>query len=259
MSMSETYFCSDLHLGHENVKKFREGFESVEEHDETITNRIINSTTKRDTLYILGDVCFKKESMKYLKRIADHVKSVKIVLGNHDAERGHSPSVQDYIDIGCSVHGLIKYKGFWLSHAPIHPSELRGKFNIHGHTHNIMVEDLRYMNVCVEHLGEAGVIGITDLKDEGTNRKNFIREKILKDNIDVLQSAYYMIHGQIHPDMENLQELHDGLISILSEYGDSDYSIPYTISALIKQCKSNLRQDWSEYYQKYYLEYNEWG
>lgn len=39
------------------------------------------------------------------------------------------------------VYSLVKYKGFWLSHAPIHPEELRGCKNIHGHCHDAVISD----------------------------------------------------------------------------------------------------------------------
>ena len=61
------------------------------------------------------------------------------------------------------MFGLYKYKEFWLSHAPIHPCELRGKRNIHGHVHqnHVMDEhhkrDNRYINVCVENTDGAPV------------------------------------------------------------------------------------------------------
>lgn len=48
------------------------------------------------------------------------------------------------------VHGLLKYKEFWLSHAPLHPDELRGKKNVHGHVHTESVNDLNYLNVSVD-------------------------------------------------------------------------------------------------------------
>ena len=141
---------SDTHFGHANIAKFRDGFSSAEQHDEFLFNSIINSVTKRDLLWILGDVCFTMDSFKYIKEIRKSVQSLKIILGNHDNERTTCPSISDYLDIDVEVHGLVKYKGAWLSHAPIHPVELRGKFNIHGHVHYQSVEDPRYVNVCCE-------------------------------------------------------------------------------------------------------------
>lgn len=41
-------------------------------------------------------------------------------------------------------------KKFWLSHCPLHPEELRGRLNIHGHVHTNSVRDQRYINVSFE-------------------------------------------------------------------------------------------------------------
>lgn len=49
-----------------------------------------------------------------------------------------------------NLHSLVRYKGVWLSHAPLHPDELRGKYCCHGHTHNHCIDDPRYYNVCVD-------------------------------------------------------------------------------------------------------------
>ncbi len=49
------------------------------------------------------------------------------------------------------VISLTSKKGCWLSHCPIHPEELRGKFNISGHIHNHVINDPRYANVCLEN------------------------------------------------------------------------------------------------------------
>ncbi len=49
------------------------------------------------------------------------------------------------------MQSLVKYKNFWLSHAPVHPGELSGKKNLHGHTHFELMGDPRYINVCVEY------------------------------------------------------------------------------------------------------------
>tara|TARA_R110000765_G_scaffold367491_2_gene457637 strand:- start:742 stop:972 length:231 start_codon:yes stop_codon:yes gene_type:complete len=56
---------------------------------------------------------------------------------------------EDLID---NIHGLVKYKGIWLSHAPIHESELRGKFNVYGHSHTASIDDDRYLCVSCEQV-----------------------------------------------------------------------------------------------------------
>ena len=39
----------------------------------------------------------------------------------------------------------------WISHAPIHPKELRDKFlNVHGHLHQHSLNDPHYFNVNID-------------------------------------------------------------------------------------------------------------
>ena len=56
----------------------------------------------------------------------------------------------EYFD---EVHSLYKWHEFWLSHCPIHPDELRGKVNIHGHVHHATLNDKRYYNTSLENTG----------------------------------------------------------------------------------------------------------
>jgi calcineurin-like phosphoesterase family protein len=70
-----------------------------------------------------------------------------LVLGNHDIL-----TTQEYLSVFDEVQGLVKKYGMWISHAPVHPNELRGKYNVHGHVHYASIEDDRYFNVCPEVL-----------------------------------------------------------------------------------------------------------
>ena len=46
---------------------------------------------------------------------------------------------------------LYTYKGFWMSHCPIHSDEMRNRIgNIHGHTHKHSIDDERYYNVSLD-------------------------------------------------------------------------------------------------------------
>ena len=153
--MSRVYAIADPHLGHKNICKFRTQFSSVEEHDEFIVNNILATCGKRGTLYILGDAFFTEESLKYLRIMKANIGQVHLVLGNHCT---HSPASQKLIrtmlaeDLIDNIHGLVKYKGIWLSHAPIHESELRGKFNVYGHSHTASIDDDRYLCVSCEQV-----------------------------------------------------------------------------------------------------------
>lgn len=72
----------------------------------------------------------------------------RVMVNGNCTDRISMKTIVQYYD---KVYSLLKYKGMWLSHAPIHPDELRGKPNVHGHCHYHEIDDPRYLNVCVEH------------------------------------------------------------------------------------------------------------
>lgn len=149
--MSLVWFCADTHIGHKNIPKFRPMFDTMEEHDEYMLEMIHETVNyKRNILYILGDVAFTEDSLKKLSSVNTN-KNIRIILGNHDTERGIG--ISDWVNAGFTdIHGMMKYKNFWLSHAPIHDSELRGKYNVYGHCHNAVIEDPRYRCVSMEQI-----------------------------------------------------------------------------------------------------------
>lgn len=153
--MSNIYVAGDLHLGHKNICKFRTNFSTAEEHDATVLHNILSTCRKRDTLILLGDCFFTKESLNHLRHINKYVGSVKLVLGNHDTDNDErKQNIRDIVNeqLVSGVYGLLSYKGVWLSHAPIHPDELRGRNNVHGHTHAYKIKDDRYRCVSLEQI-----------------------------------------------------------------------------------------------------------
>lgn len=144
--MSKIYVISDTHFGHKNITKYRPEFKTDMEHDAYILQRIKDVVRKRDVLIMLGDIAFTRDALLKLKSI--HC-TKQLILGNHDMQfdRQH---FQELFDVFARVDALRSHKGVWLSHAPIHPDELRGKKNVHGHTHYSSIDDERYYNVCVE-------------------------------------------------------------------------------------------------------------
>lgn len=161
--MSNVYVISDLHLGHENILKFAGKYRSwantVEEHDWALISRIRSvCRSKRDVLYVLGDVAMQVGRLELLNEIP--ARKI-LVRGNHDTFQ--DGVYRKYFDsIQGIVHKRYNSQGYWFSHAPIHPVELRGRRNVHGHVHansilqrvqaNIgCLADPRYINVCVEN------------------------------------------------------------------------------------------------------------
>lgn len=147
--MSKVRFISDLHIGHNKIAEFsgpfRGGVTNVDEHDKWIVDQWNSVVSKQDVVIVLGDVCFDQSRFETFKRMKGNK---HLLLGNHDRFTANK-----YLPYFNKIIGYQKYKNLaWLSHAPIHPGSLRNFFNIHGHTHEKSLPDLRYISVCVEVL-----------------------------------------------------------------------------------------------------------
>ena len=54
------YYIADTHFGHENIMRHcNRPFTSVDEQDEILIKNWNNTVGKNDTVYIIGDFCFK--------------------------------------------------------------------------------------------------------------------------------------------------------------------------------------------------------
>lgn len=128
--MSDVRMMGCLHLGHKSIAEHR-GFNSIEAHDEYLIKNWNSIVKKRDITYILGDVTFENKDYYFKLNLLNGRKIV--VLGNHDKYKD-IPELLKYVD---GVAGAIKYKGFMLTHVPIHPNEvLLYRGNIHAHLHH---------------------------------------------------------------------------------------------------------------------------
>jgi calcineurin-like phosphoesterase family protein len=128
--MSVVRFIGCLHLGHTNIAKHR-GWDNAEEQDEFLIQEWNQVVSKRDLTYIVGDITMEK-ALDYYK--LDQLNGRKVVvLGNHDRHQDVK-KLLDYVD---GVAGAIDYKGFILTHVPIHPNEVQFyRGNIHAHIHH---------------------------------------------------------------------------------------------------------------------------
>lgn len=182
--MSKKYISGDWHLRHENIFRFRSkswgfyrDFSDEMEHRMWILGHAEQLLTKGDTLYLLGDIHFKESTFEDVKNLPGR----KILLkGNHEIPK--SPLYDKTYD---QTHGLMKHKGVWLSHAPIHPRELRGKYNFHGHVHHDSIPDTRYVNCSVDglmHVFGQPIVAWDDLMDyvRGRNKDYVETEEVRK-------------------------------------------------------------------------------
>lgn len=147
------WIISDLHLGDNHICNFSsnrlgEKLTDPEEHDRILEARWLSIVQPKDIVYVLGDVAFRAEELKWFgtwpgRKI--------LVRGNHDDK-----AEELYREIFDKIFGLLKHDKTWFSHAPIHSDELRGCPNIHGHVHSNIIRngygepDKRYRSVCVE-------------------------------------------------------------------------------------------------------------
>lgn len=145
--MSAPRFISDLHLGHKSMAQGIRGFQDEFYHDEFLIdtwNSVVKSP--KNLVFIGGDITMEKGNYDILDRLIGR----KVVIGgNHDLKQ-HTRLLLEHVE---SVVGCLDYKGYIVTHVPIHELELafcRG--NIHGHTHTRMIDNDRYFNVCAEVL-----------------------------------------------------------------------------------------------------------
>lgn len=169
------FVISDHHFGHQNSwEKFKladgctplRPFTSNDEMNQTMIDRHNAKVKEHDTVYFLGDVVINRKHLHLVKQLNGR----KILIrGNHDIFRD-----EDYREVGFEqIHGVrVFVDKFILSHIPLHPDCVTGRFrvNVHGHLHANQITrkivtkpfapvgqrdvvdqiDPRYLCVCVE-------------------------------------------------------------------------------------------------------------
>ena len=132
--------------------KYRPQFDNTEEHDKFLLDRINSTVNKNDSLYILGDCCVGDGSYELLRQL--RCENLFLIPGNHDGERAKIQT--DYFN---RVFGSYARKlpglsiGAVFTHIPIHPACLdRWDLNVHGHLHDLAIDDPHYFSVSCERL-----------------------------------------------------------------------------------------------------------
>ena len=151
--MSAIWFSSDTHFLHAMVARLR-GFESSEEHDETVIGRWNELVRPDDLVWHLGDVGLGNEA-RVLEQAARLNGRKQLITGNHDpCWPGHRDSRKHqrrWLEVFESVQAFARIRidgrPVLLSHFPYegdHTGEDRatqyrlrdeGTWLVHGHTH----------------------------------------------------------------------------------------------------------------------------
>lgn len=147
-----TVCWADLHIDHPKALKPR-GFDNLKEYQELVMDTWNQVVTPRTTIILVGDIALFRDGLLLIKKLPGR----KILVpGNHDLERAND--MRDVLEVYDDVQVAWKHKrGIWFDHIPMHPSQLRGKRQVHGHTHEDIIKDERYINVCWDHLKDGPV------------------------------------------------------------------------------------------------------
>lgn len=100
-------------------------------------DRINETVGVDDTLYILGDFCFRgKKPIEYRSRIM--CQDVHIVWGNHDRRNDYKDDLQGFATAQEVKEIIYCNQRIFLSHYPHRswPASHKGSFHCYGHTHS---------------------------------------------------------------------------------------------------------------------------
>ena len=145
------YFLADSHFGHEKITTF---LDSEGKHirpyfwQAILLSNWRKKVKPEDRVYILGDVVIKRKNLVILDTLPGKKYLIK---GNHDLFQ-----IKDYIPYFKDIRAykVMSEHNIIFSHMPIHLNclESRFKFNVHGHMHQNIINDKKYLNVCVENI-----------------------------------------------------------------------------------------------------------
>lgn len=184
--MTRVFYWADLHVSHALVAEHR-GYSSRTEHDEALAEAWVETVTKRDSIWLLGDLA-ASSPRPGLDLLAKLPGTKHLVLGNHDvAHPMHLDAhrhQRKYLDVFATVQtGATRRVGnhhALLSHFPYEGDgqgredrysqwRLRdeGRWLIHGHVHEVWRIRGRQINVGVDHCpSPASADELSDLMDE---------------------------------------------------------------------------------------------
>lgn len=119
--MAETWFTSDLHLGHDREFIWGpRGFKSVHEMNKEIISRYNSIVNMEDNVYILGDLMLGNNEVG-ISMIKQLKGNIHIIRGNHDTDSRMKLYNTCYNIVEITEGQFIKYNGyhFYLCHYPV--------------------------------------------------------------------------------------------------------------------------------------------
>lgn len=147
--MASSWVTSDLHLGHGLLCSPLAGngkrpWDSWEEMNQCLVDNWNSVVKPQDKVYVLGDIAIQRKHLPVMSQMNG---TKRLIMGNHDIFK-----MKDYLTYFKRIYAYKVWDNMIFSHIPIHRDSLkdRWKLNVHGHTHMNIIDDPRYLNVCVE-------------------------------------------------------------------------------------------------------------
>lgn len=164
MNIYNTFVISDLHFGHENMRRLRQsagigGFDcpTVEAMNEMLIDNWNAAVKPYDHVIVLGDFCWKEKDFEKIITALHGQKT--LVTGNHDTRKvKKSPlweNVTDLLRLKVGEESNSPRKDrveIFCCHYPMRSwnKSFHGSFHIYGHTHADDMRDRREFNVGVD-------------------------------------------------------------------------------------------------------------
>lgn len=184
------FVTADTHFGHKNIIKYcNRPYKSIDEMDQSLIRNWNNRVKPEDTVFFLGDFCFKaskeQNDNSILNNISEYYKSklngnIVFIKGNHDnksSTKTHIKSLQ------------LEYGGFKIN-CVHNPNDYDSKYEINfvGHIHqnwlikkqnesilfNVGVDVHKFMPITIdEALREIAIIKKQEDVQLGSNDLNY--------------------------------------------------------------------------------------
>lgn len=133
------FFIADTHYGHNNILKMENRpFSTIDEMEYMMIGAWNLEVTDSDTVYIIGDFCFKGYD-KWVYILSKLNGAKVLIKGNHDKATTITRLLNSgYLKEAHMVGEFIKRYNidYYMTHYPLALGERGRVFNLHGHIHN---------------------------------------------------------------------------------------------------------------------------
>lgn len=136
------WFIGDLHIAHEAVLRYdSRPWETIGEHDEALTCNVMSKGHPNRTLWLMGDVAFRREALKsFVERIRPCWGRIHLIRGNHDDRVAWQ--LRDLFDESHEARYLriSKEHRFYLSHYAhrVWRNSHHGSYHLYAHSHGAL-------------------------------------------------------------------------------------------------------------------------